>query len=190
MKTCTHQRSTPPVHAVAGAFLLGMALPLCGLAAETAAIQEIRLAPVFTTGMVIQRDRPIPVWGTAQPGLTVKVSFAGQAKTARRRNLLHALPRVRTLTPPRNDCVAAELAPQNAEPALSFSKGQALSPDEPRGASSATTQSQPHNLRLAIWYIRLPALRNLHQRPALSAALNLRPTILEGAPPWQRASIK
>jgi len=29
---------------------------------------EVRLAEVFTDHMVLQRDRPVPVWGKANPG--------------------------------------------------------------------------------------------------------------------------
>lgn len=32
-------------------------------------------APIFGDGMVLQRDRPVPVWGRASPGETVTVSF-------------------------------------------------------------------------------------------------------------------
>ena len=39
-------------------------------------------APLFTDNAVLQRDKPIPVWGTADAGENVAVSFAGQtAKT-------------------------------------------------------------------------------------------------------------
>jgi len=38
----------------------------------------LKLPWVLTSGMVVQRDRPIPVWGTADPGDTVSVAFAGQ----------------------------------------------------------------------------------------------------------------
>ncbi|HYE17441.1 MAG TPA: sialate O-acetylesterase [Tepidisphaeraceae bacterium] len=37
-----------------------------------------KFAGVFTDHAVLQRDRPIPVWGTAAPGEPVVVSFAGQ----------------------------------------------------------------------------------------------------------------
>ena len=37
---------------------------------------------VFTDHMMLQRDRPIPVWGTAAAGETVTVSFADQRATA------------------------------------------------------------------------------------------------------------
>ncbi len=39
------------------------------------------LAPVFTDNIVLQRDQPVPVWGTAKPGEQVTVQFAGQTKT-------------------------------------------------------------------------------------------------------------
>ena len=45
------------------------------------AAQEVKVAPVFSDGAVLQRDRPVPVWGTAKPGLRVTVAFAGQEKT-------------------------------------------------------------------------------------------------------------
>ncbi len=38
-------------------------------------------ASVFTDNMVLQRDRPVPVWGTADPKEKVTVEFAGQSKT-------------------------------------------------------------------------------------------------------------
>ncbi len=43
---------------------------------------EVRLAPLFTDGAVLQADRPLAIWGKAEPGETVKVSFAGQTRYA------------------------------------------------------------------------------------------------------------
>jgi sialate O-acetylesterase len=43
---------------------------------------EVHLASPFTPHMVLQRDMKLPVWGTADPGETVTVQFAGQSKTA------------------------------------------------------------------------------------------------------------
>lgn len=40
---------------------------------------EVRLPALFSDGMVLQRDRPVPVWGTARPGETVTVRYVGQA---------------------------------------------------------------------------------------------------------------
>ncbi|MDB6078832.1 MAG: type domain protein [Akkermansiaceae bacterium] len=48
----------------------------------TGAHAEIRLPKVFTDGEVLQRDRPVPVWGWAAPGKEVTVKFAGKQKTA------------------------------------------------------------------------------------------------------------
>ncbi len=42
-----------------------------------------KLAPCFSSNMVLQRGMPVPVWGTAAAGDAVTVSFAGQAKTAK-----------------------------------------------------------------------------------------------------------
>lgn len=57
---------------VAGAFLAG-----------DRPAAAIGVAPVFGSNMVLQRDRPVPVWGTAEPGETVTVGFGGQAKSAK-----------------------------------------------------------------------------------------------------------
>ena len=42
---------------------------------------ETTLHGLFTDNMVIQRDKPIHVWGTAAPGQPVTVSFAGEKAT-------------------------------------------------------------------------------------------------------------
>lgn len=39
-------------------------------------------APLFTDNAVLQRDKPVPVWGKAAPGEKVSVSFAGQTVAA------------------------------------------------------------------------------------------------------------
>lgn len=41
---------------------------------------EVTLPVLFGDHMVLQRDRPIPVWGTAAPAATVTVRFAAQEK--------------------------------------------------------------------------------------------------------------
>jgi len=46
--------------------------------AEAAAVQP---AGVFCDHMILQRGKPVPVWGTARPGETVTVNFASQNKT-------------------------------------------------------------------------------------------------------------
>jgi sialate O-acetylesterase len=56
---------------------------LLALVAVGAAIRaEVRLAPLFTDHAVLQRDKPVPVWGWAAPGEKVTVAFAGQTRGA------------------------------------------------------------------------------------------------------------
>ena len=50
---------------------------MASLASTTA---DMRLAPPFQDGAVLQRDKPCPVWGLADPGETVQVIFKGQTK--------------------------------------------------------------------------------------------------------------
>ena len=45
--------------------------------------QELKLGSLFTDHMVLQREQPVPVWGTAAPGEAVTVEFSGQNKTTR-----------------------------------------------------------------------------------------------------------
>lgn len=42
----------------------------------------LTLGSLFRDHMVLQRDQPIPVWGTDAPGATVTVAFANQKKSA------------------------------------------------------------------------------------------------------------
>lgn len=41
---------------------------------------DVTLAPLFTDHAVLQRDKLVPVWGEAEPGERVKVTFAGQVR--------------------------------------------------------------------------------------------------------------
>lgn len=43
---------------------------------------EVKIAGVFSDGMVLQRQMPVPVWGWSEPGQKVTVSFAGQEHEA------------------------------------------------------------------------------------------------------------
>ncbi|MEI6070473.1 MAG: sialate O-acetylesterase [Verrucomicrobiae bacterium] len=58
-------------HLILAIAMLALALP---------ALAEVSLAPVFQDHMVLQREMPVPVWGTANPGEAVKVSFQSQAR--------------------------------------------------------------------------------------------------------------
>ncbi len=49
---------------------------------STVAGGELTVSPLFSDNMVLQRERAVPVWGMAAPGAEVRVTFAGQTKTA------------------------------------------------------------------------------------------------------------
>ncbi|MEO6907041.1 MAG: sialate O-acetylesterase [Abditibacteriaceae bacterium] len=57
------------------AVALVMLLMACGPASA-----KLRLASPFTDNMVLQREKPAPVWGWADPGELITVEFAGQKK--------------------------------------------------------------------------------------------------------------
>ncbi|MEO8613736.1 MAG: sialate O-acetylesterase [Luteolibacter sp.] len=39
---------------------------------------KVTLAPLFADGAVLQREKPVPIWGTSDPGERISVAFAGQ----------------------------------------------------------------------------------------------------------------
>ena len=53
-----------------------------GLCWAISASADVVLPGIFTDAMVLQREQPVPVWGAAEPGETIVVSFAGQEKRA------------------------------------------------------------------------------------------------------------
>ncbi|MGC4072206.1 MAG: sialate O-acetylesterase [Nibricoccus sp.] len=56
-------------------------LPFCFAALCVPVHAAVELASPFTAHMVLQRDQPVPVWGTAEEGENVTVEFAAQKKT-------------------------------------------------------------------------------------------------------------
>jgi sialate O-acetylesterase len=44
-------------------------------------LAEVRLSPLISDGMVLQRGRLVNIWGTGDPGASVTVSFQAQSKT-------------------------------------------------------------------------------------------------------------
>jgi sialate O-acetylesterase len=65
--------------------VLSLAVCLCVSKREAQAAREreaalIVPATIFRSNMVLQRDKALPVWGTALPGKTLCVSFSGQRK--------------------------------------------------------------------------------------------------------------
>lgn len=61
---------------------LGLLCIVLGLVCAVPVQAEVRLSDVFSDHMVIQRDKPIFVWGWADPEESVTVSFHGQTGTA------------------------------------------------------------------------------------------------------------
>lgn len=61
-----------------------LSIPVCAglLAASLPAQSAVTLAPPFRDNAVLQRDKPIPVWGRAEPGEKVSVTFRGQSQSA------------------------------------------------------------------------------------------------------------
>ena len=55
--------------------VLSLALLGFGLAKATA---TVAVSPLFGSNMVVQRDKPVPVWGTASPNATVTVGYNSQ----------------------------------------------------------------------------------------------------------------
>lgn len=65
---------------------LSMKPPLLALAlllsSSPALAQELWLPPIFADHMVVQREKPVRVWGKAAPGSVIRVSMAGREATA------------------------------------------------------------------------------------------------------------
>src|SRR3979411_1547063 len=58
-------------------FIVAIAVGLLSAASGRA---NVVLPDVIADAMVLQRDRPVPIWGRADPGEIVSVRFAGQTK--------------------------------------------------------------------------------------------------------------
>ena len=54
-------------------FIMSLLLLLCLLQA----MATVRLPRIFSDHMVLQREKPLPVWGWADAGERVTVTFAG-----------------------------------------------------------------------------------------------------------------
>ena len=58
--------------------LLALLCPLAMASGLSAA--DLKLAALFSDHMVLQREKPVPVWGWADPGEKINVTFGGQSK--------------------------------------------------------------------------------------------------------------
>ncbi len=54
-----------------------LATLICGIAQA----ESLKLNCLFADHMVLQRDKPVPVWGWSEAGKSVEVAFAGQSKS-------------------------------------------------------------------------------------------------------------
>lgn len=62
------------------ALLLALSFVLSArLSLASSAVPELTPAPLFGDHAVLQRDKPVPVWGAAGPGEKITVTFAGQS---------------------------------------------------------------------------------------------------------------
>ena len=59
-------------------FRLALATVLISYAFAATSLASLELPWLFADHMVIQRDVPVPVWGTGTPGSTITVAFGGQ----------------------------------------------------------------------------------------------------------------
>ena len=58
-------------------------LLIAALTAWMATWAQVRCSAIFSDGMVVQRDSPIPVWGWAIEGQQVTVTLAGTTRTVK-----------------------------------------------------------------------------------------------------------
>jgi len=58
-------------------------LLLLTFACVASARAEVKLPAIISDHMVVQTDASVPIWGWAEPGEEVTVSFAAQSKTAK-----------------------------------------------------------------------------------------------------------
>ena len=66
---------TDRIRMIAGAWLIGMT----GLSIGRG---DVQLSPVISENAVLQRDARVPVWGWADPGEVIAVTFAGQSRSS------------------------------------------------------------------------------------------------------------
>ena len=69
-------------HRLAAASWLMLWLILVGIGSPSTALAEVRLPHVFGSHMVLQREKPVTIWGWATPGETVKVQLGTVSQTA------------------------------------------------------------------------------------------------------------
>lgn len=66
---------------VSGARFLAILVTMMSAVSALPCLAAVRPASVFTDHMVLQRDTPVPVWGWAEPGEAITVTFDQQSKS-------------------------------------------------------------------------------------------------------------
>ncbi len=74
------RRNVMSIHRLPSGFCAALVLALA--VAPRLAAADVTLAPVFGDHAVLQRDKPVPVWGSAGAGDSITVTFHGQTATA------------------------------------------------------------------------------------------------------------
>jgi len=67
--------------AISGPIMKIFLIALIGAVAASSAVAEVTLPDVIASSMVLQQKQAIPIWGTADPGESVTVTFEGKKKT-------------------------------------------------------------------------------------------------------------
>ncbi len=62
-------------------WMVAVCVAAAGVMGAQRAMADVRVANVFANDMVLQREKPVPVWGKASPGEKVTVRFGGQEKS-------------------------------------------------------------------------------------------------------------
>lgn len=60
------------------AYSLGLVITIACVFAAAAGAADLRLPAIFADHAVLQQKAPVPIWGWAEPGLTVTVAIAGR----------------------------------------------------------------------------------------------------------------
>ena len=63
-------------------WLMLLLVPFVLVCLRSPARADVKLASIFGDSMVLQRELPVPVWGWAEPGEEVTVTFADQTQQA------------------------------------------------------------------------------------------------------------
>ena len=75
--------SGPEINRLHGVFMKIRSLFLLLLLPAASCLAEVSLPKILSSHMVVQRDRPVHVWGHAQPGEEVRVSFRGESRSTK-----------------------------------------------------------------------------------------------------------